>query len=77
MPKLDDLAGFTSVSVMVRRDDGLTVAAVSYDSRDAPRAGERGRAGVPGGVRPRLGIEVVDTAEFDVAIAHLRVPETI
>ena len=25
---------------------------------------------------PAMGIEIVDTAEFDVAIAHLRVPET-
>jgi hypothetical protein len=75
MPKLDDLAGFCSVSAMVR--DGLTVAAVSYDSRaDLERADEGARE-FREEFAPALGIEVVDTAAFDLAIAHLRVPETI
>ncbi|WP_369256851.1 antibiotic biosynthesis monooxygenase [Geodermatophilus amargosae] len=76
MPKLDDLPGFCSVSVMVRREEGLTVAAVSYDSRaHAEQAGEGARE-FREEFAPALGIEVVDTAEFDVAVAHLRVPET-
>ena len=77
MPKLDDLPGFCSVSVMVRREEGLTVAAVSYDSRaHLEQAGEGARE-FREEFAPAMGIEVVDTAEFDVAIAHLRVPETI
>jgi quinol monooxygenase YgiN len=76
MPKLDDLPGFCSVSVMVRRAEGLTVAAVSYDSRaHAEQAGEGARE-FREEFAPALGIEVLDTAEFDVAVAHLRVPET-
>jgi hypothetical protein len=76
MPKLDDLAGFCSVSVMVRRNDGLTVAAVSYDSRaDLERANEGARE-FREEFAPTMGIEVTDTAEFDVAVAHLRIPET-
>jgi quinol monooxygenase YgiN len=77
MPKLEDLAGFCSVSVMVRRDEGLAVAAVSYNTRaDLERANEGARE-FREEFAPALGIEVTDTAEFDVAIAHLRVPETI
>jgi quinol monooxygenase YgiN len=77
MPKLEDLAGFCSVSVMVRRGEGLAVAAVSYDTRaDLERANEGARE-FREEFAPALGIEVADTAEFDVAIAHLRVPETI
>ena len=77
MPKLEDLAGFCSVSVMVRRDAGLAVAAVSYDNRaDLERANEGARE-FREEFAPTLGIDVADTAEFDVAIAHLRVPETI
>ncbi|MGY2003422.1 antibiotic biosynthesis monooxygenase [Blastococcus sp. SYSU DS1024] len=76
MPKLDDLPGFCSVSVMVRRPDGLTVAAVSYDSREQlERAGEGARE-FREEFAPARGIEPVATAEFEVAIAHLRVPET-
>ena len=77
MPKLEDLAGFCSVSAMVRPEDGLTVAAVSYDRRaDLERANEGARE-FREEFAPALGIEVIDTALFDVAIAHLRVPETI
>ncbi len=77
MPKLDDLPGFCSVSVMVRRDDGLTVAAISYDSgAHLEQAGEGARE-FREDFAPAMGIEVLDTAEFDVAIAHLRVPETL
>lgn len=77
MPKLDDLAGFCSVSIMVRRDDGLAVAAVSYDNRaDLQRANEGARE-FREEFAPTMGIDVTDTADFDVAIAHLRVPETI
>ena len=76
MPKLDDLPGFCSVSVMVRRDEGLAVAAVSYDDRaDLERAGEGARE-FREEFAPAMGIEVIDSAAFDVAIAHLRVPET-
>ena len=77
MPKLDDLPGFTSLSVMVRRDDGLTVAAIAYDSgAHLEQAGEGARE-FREEFAPAMGIEIVDSAEYDVAIAHLRVPETI
>jgi quinol monooxygenase YgiN len=77
MPKLDDLAGFCSVSVMVRRADGLTVAAVSYDSEAHLEQATEGAREFREEFAPAMGLEVLDTAEFDVAIAHLRVPETI
>jgi len=77
MPKLDDLPGFCSVSVMVRRDDGLAVAAISYDSRAHLEQASEGAREFREEFAPAMGIEVVDPAEFDVAIAHLRVPETI
>jgi hypothetical protein len=76
MPKLDDLPGFCSVSVMVRRDEGLAVAAVSYDSRAELEQASEGAREFRDEFAPALGIEVLDTGEFDVAIAHLRVPET-
>ena len=77
MPKLDDLPGFTSVSVMVRRGDGLTVAAIAYDSGAHLEQAAEGAREFREEFAPAMGIEIVDSAEFDVAIAHLRVPETI
>ncbi|WP_369138624.1 putative quinol monooxygenase [Modestobacter versicolor] len=77
MPKLDDLPGFCSVSIMVRRAEGLAVAAISYDSQAHAEAAAEGAREFRDAFAPTMGIEVVDTAEFDVPIAHLRVPETI
>jgi quinol monooxygenase YgiN len=77
MPKLDDLPGFCSVSVMVRPDEGLAVAAVSYDSPAELERANEGAREFREEFAPAMGIEVTDTAEFDVAIAHLRIPETI
>ena len=77
MPKLDDLPGFCSVSIMVRRGDGLTAAALSYDSSEHLEQASEGAREFREAFAPAMGIEVVDSAEFDVAIAHLRVPETI
>ncbi|RBY98118.1 hypothetical protein DQ237_01345 [Blastococcus sp. TF02-8] len=77
MPKLDDLPGFCGVSVLTRRADGLAVASVSYDTRaDLEQAAEGARE-FREEFAPTMGIEAVDTADFEVAIAHLRVPETI
>jgi len=77
MPKLDDLPGFCSVSVMVRREDGLAVSAVSYDSwADLHRSTEGARE-FREDFAPARGIDAVDTADFDLVLAHLAVPETI
>ncbi|MCZ2829278.1 hypothetical protein O2W14_10585 [Modestobacter sp. VKM Ac-2986] len=76
MPKLDDLPGFCSVSVLVRRSEGLAVAAVSYASPADLEQAREGAREFRESFAPALGIEVLDAAEFDVAIAHLRVPET-
>ena len=62
---------------MVRRREGLSVAAVSDDSRAHLEQATEGAREFREEFAPSLGVEVVDTAEFDVAIAHLRVPETI
>ena len=76
MPKLDDLPGFCSVSVMVRRSEGLAVATVSYDGEASLAQSRDGARDFQESFAPSLGIEVLDSAEFDVPIAHLRVPET-
>jgi quinol monooxygenase YgiN len=76
MPKLDDLPGFCSVSVMVRREEGLAVAAVSYDDRADLERADDGAREFREEFAPSLGIEVTGTAAFDLPIAHLRVPET-
>jgi len=77
MPRLDDLAGFCSVSLMTHTAEGMAVAAVTYDSReDMVETREQAQA-LRDELAPALGLAVTDVAEFDLVLAHLRVPETV
>ena len=77
MPKLDDLPGLCSVSVLVQRAEGLSVATVTYDTRADLDDSAEGARQFREEFGPSLGIDVLDTAEFDLSIAELRVPESI
>lgn len=77
MPKLDDLPGFCSVSAMVRPDEGLTVAAVAYDTWDDLQAAAEGAREFREDFGPSMGIQVIDSGEFELVLAHLGAPETV
>lgn len=77
MPKLDDLPGFCSVSAMVRPDEGLTVAAVAYDTWDDLQAADEGAREFREDFGPSMGIQVIDSGEFELVLAHLGAPETV
>jgi quinol monooxygenase YgiN len=75
--QLEQMEGFCGVSAFVDRGAGRAVAAVSYESRDAmSRSVEQGLA-----LRDRFaashGFDITDVAEFDVVLAHLRIPELV
>jgi hypothetical protein len=78
LPELQDLDGFCSASLMVDHPTcRRAVASSTFDSMDA-MARNRDRATELRSRRVRdLGAEVVDVAEFELAIAHLRVPELV
>ena len=76
MPRLNDLAGFCSVSLMTHAAEGMAVAAVTYDSlEDMVETRENARA-LRDEFAPAMGLAVTDVHEFDLVLAHLRVPET-
>jgi hypothetical protein len=75
LPLLDELPGFCSASLLVNRGTGRAVSTVTYDSADTlaqtrPRANE-----IRGRIAEQTGTEVLEVAEFELAVAHLRVPE--
>jgi hypothetical protein len=78
LPELEHLDGFCSASLMVDHPAcRRAVACSTFDSMDA-MARNRDRATELRSRRVReLGAEVVDVAEFELAIAHLRVPEVV
>jgi hypothetical protein len=77
LPLLDDLPGFCSASLLVNREEGRAVSTVIYDSAET-LAQTRARANeLRTYVADQTGAEVLEVAEFELAVAHLRVPELV
>jgi hypothetical protein len=78
LPEMENLDGFCSASMMVDHPScRRAVSCSTFDSMDA-MARNRDRATELRSRRVRdLGAEVIDVAEFELAIAHLRVPELV
>jgi hypothetical protein len=78
LPELERLDGFCSASLMVDHPASRrAVSCSTFDSMDA-MARNRDQATELRSRRVRdLGAEVIDVAEFELAIAHLRVPELV
>lgn len=77
LPEIEHLDGFRSASLLVDRGSGRAVSSVSLGSRDAmERNRNQARALKSESIR-EAGADEVDEREFDVALAHLPVPEMI
>lgn len=77
LARMEDLPGFCSVSMLLDRENGRAAMAVVYESRAAmDRAIEQARP-LRDEYTRLTGWEFTEIAEFDLALAHLRVPETV
>jgi len=75
MPRLEQLDGFCSASLMVDRAASRACASIAYDTADAMAASaDQAWAIRDMGVRD-AGVDVLDVAEFELVLAHLRMPE--
>jgi hypothetical protein len=75
LPVMQDYNGFCSASLLIDRASGLAVSSVSYDSLESmQRSREKSDALREAGAR-EAGVEIVEVCEFELALAHLRVPE--
>jgi hypothetical protein len=77
LPRAEVLPGFCSASLLVDRLTGRAALAVAYDSREALAASRSVAADLRAEVVRRVSSELLDVAELDVALAHLRVPATV
>ena len=77
LPRLDEVDGFSSVSFMGDRSTGRGVTTVCFDSREAMERssseGERMRQEFSS----RMGVDITEVVDMDIAIHHLRVPELV
>jgi hypothetical protein len=76
LPRVEELPGFVSMSLMVDRATGRNAAAISYDSRQSMAEAEAPGMALRQEFAGRMGTEITDVAAFDIALAHLRIPET-
>jgi heme-degrading monooxygenase HmoA len=75
IPQLDGIEGFCSVSIMGDRQTGMNVVTATYDDRASLDRSAEAVGTMREQFSRQMGLEVTDTAEFELAIHHLRVPE--
>ncbi|GAA1656463.1 antibiotic biosynthesis monooxygenase [Kribbella alba] len=75
LPRAEELAGFCSASLLVDRNSGRAVSSVTYDSFEAMEQNRDAAAAMRSAASKDAAAEVLDTGEFELAVAHLRVPE--
>ncbi|WP_345383889.1 hypothetical protein [Pseudonocardia yuanmonensis] len=77
LPAMGEMDGFCSASLLMDRDEGITVSSVTFDSAEAMAASRDFAARLRSEAAESLGAEIVEVREFELALAHLRVPEMV
>lgn len=77
LPRLEELPGFCSASLLVDRATGRAVTAVTYESREAMEESRQAAMSVRADATRAAAAAIFDIAELDLVLAHLRVPETV
>jgi heme-degrading monooxygenase HmoA len=77
VPRMEEeYGGFCSMSVLVSRAEGMGVSAVSFESREAMEGAREHARAMRDEFATRTSMAITDVAEFELVLAHLRVPET-
>jgi hypothetical protein len=77
LPGIERLEGFASASLLVDRASGRGVTSVAYDSRAAMERSRDQADYLRGISTAEVDVEFLDVTEFELAVAHLHVPELV
>lgn len=77
LPGIERLDGFASASLLVDRASGRGVTSVAFDSREAMERTRDQADYLRGRSTNEASVEFLDVAEFDLAFAHLHVPDLV
>ena len=77
MPWWEQTPGFSSNSLLIDRRAGLCASTVVFESREAMAHTRDQFTTLREEFARRMGMAILDVVECDVALAHLRVPETV
>ena len=75
LPRIEQLDGFCSASMLVDRSAGMCVSSVAYRNREMLDRTRSAADGLRTEVAKQFDGEILEVAEFELPVAHLRVPE--
>jgi hypothetical protein len=77
LPRLEEMGGFCSASMLVDRREGTAAGTVTFEDRATLERTRDAAAAIRERTSQETGVQFVDVAEFELMLAHLRVPETV
>ena len=77
VPRTEDYPGFCSVSLFLDREEGLAASVVTFEDRDCMEASRTHARASRDDFARLMKVAIIDADEFDLVLAHLRVPETV
>ena len=75
LPAMEQSPGFCSASLLVDRTTGRCVGSVAYDSMDSMMLTREQTEAMRARISREAHVDVLEVREFELAMAHLRVPE--
>lgn len=75
LPKLEEMDGFCSASLLIDRANGMAVGTVAFDSRAGLDASRSAGDSIRAAATKEIGAQVLDVHEYELVLAHLHVPE--
>lgn len=77
LPQIEGLDGFCSASFMVNRASGRAVSSTCFENSTAMEASREQADRIRSAGTQQANTSVLDVSEFELAVAHLRVPELV
>ena len=77
LPAIEELDGFCSASLLVDRASGRGVSSATFDSAEAMERVKDQMDSIKAKGSREARAEILDECDFELALAHLRVPETV
>jgi hypothetical protein len=77
LPRLEEMDGFCSASLLIDRREGAAAGTVTFKDRATLERTRDAAAAIRERMSQEIGVQFVDVAEFELVLAHLRVPETV
>lgn len=77
LPQLEQTPGFCSASLLLNRSAGLACATTAWETRAAMEASRAAADDMRSRAAADAGGDIIEVHEFDLAYAHLHVPELV